>query len=107
MAPPNVANGNGHHLQRKDFAFPPFSFWLDGNPLTTFDETDPIRGWQAYRASVIAYAAMRFRATKLIEAPLWIAEEKDGQEDWLKGDHPLAELLERPNPDMEMADLLE
>lgn len=60
-----------------------------------------------YSTAWLPYACMRYRATKLIEAPLWIAEEQDGGEEWLEGDHPLADLLETPNPDMEMADLLE
>lgn len=60
-----------------------------------------------YGSAWLPYACMRYRATKLVEAPLWIAEEADGGEEWLEGDHALAELLERPNPDMEMSDLLE
>lgn len=71
----------------------------------TVDVTRPALDW--YGAAWLPYACMRYRATKLVEAPLWIAEEQDGGEEWLDGDHPLAELLETPNPDMEMADLLE
>jgi phage portal protein BeeE len=61
----------------------------------------------AYRLFTLAYACMQFRATKLAEAPLWIAEEDEDGEAMLEGEHPLSELLEQPNPDMEMADLLE
>jgi HK97 family phage portal protein len=83
------------------------NFWpTNGNGGTTLDYgVGGARSW--YRAAWLAYACMRYRATKLIEAPLWIREERDGTETWLEGDHPLAELLERPNPDMEMVDLLE
>lgn len=61
----------------------------------------------AFRLFALCYACMQFRATKLAEAPLWIAEESDDGEAMLKGEHELSELLEQPNPDMEMADLLE
>jgi HK97 family phage portal protein len=62
---------------------------------------------QAYRLAWLVYACMRYRATTLIEPPLWIYEERDGEEAPIAGDHPLAELLEQPNPDMEMQELLE
>jgi HK97 family phage portal protein len=65
-----------------------------------------IRGFNAYAVSALAYACMRFRANKLTEAPLWIAEETNDGESWVD-DHELSEVLEQPNPDMEMADLLE
>jgi HK97 family phage portal protein len=61
----------------------------------------------AFRLFALAYACMQFRATKLAEAPVWIAEESDDGEAMLEGEHPLSDLLEQPNPDMEMADLLE
>jgi len=61
----------------------------------------------AFKAFALAYACMQFRATKLAEAPIWIAEESDDGEAMLEGEHPLSELLEQPNPDMEMYDLLE
>jgi len=61
-------------------------------------------GW--YATSVLAHAAMRYRALKFAEAPLWVAEETDDGEEWLV-DHPLAGLLQYPNADEEMADLLE
>lgn len=105
------ANGNGKHspapLESKALVFAPgFTGFVptDANGGTT-DIRVAILDW--YRSSWLPYACMRYRATKLIEAPLWIAEEGDEGEEWHEGDHPLAELLERPNPDMEMADLLE
>ena len=69
-------------------------------------DDNAVRGLSAYAASSIAYACMRYRATKLVEAPLWVAEETKEGEQWLT-DHPLSKVLERPNADMEMADLLE
>lgn len=61
----------------------------------------------AYRLVWLVYACMRLRASKLMEAPLWVAEEAAGGEPWVRGDHPLARVLERPNEEMEMGDLLE
>lgn len=62
-------------------------------------------GW--YAASWLAYACMRYRATKLVEPPLWITEENEGDEAFLQGGHAIERLLQRPNPDMSMGDLLE
>lgn len=54
------------------------------------------------------YIATRWRAQKLAEAPLMVVEEDqdDGSEEWL-ADHDLAPLLEQPNPDFDMGDLIE
>src|SRR6476661_4697109 len=51
---------------------------------------------------------MTFRARKLGEAPLWITDEADGNESWLAGtvNHPLADLLEQPNPDQTLAQFI-
>ncbi len=101
-------NGNGKHETKSVpvVNYPPELFWdsaLNGPALTA----QSIRGFNAYAISALAYACMRYRSTKLIEAPLWVAEENaDGADSWVK-DSPLSELLERPNPDMEMSDLLE
>lgn len=101
-------NGNGKHETKSVpvVNYPPELFWdsaLNGPALTA----QSIRGFNAYAISALAYACMRYRSTKFIEAPLWVAEEnKDGADTWVK-DSPLSELLERPNPDMEMSDLLE
>lgn len=61
---------------------------------------------RAVTTSVLCHAAMRYRATKLAEAPLYVADLTAEGEPWLP-DHPLAELLQYPNEDQEMADLLE
>lgn len=63
-------------------------------------------GYRAYATSVLCHAAMRYRATKIAEAPLFVADETAEGEPWLP-DHPLATLLQYPNDDEEMADLLE
>lgn len=54
------------------------------------------------------YIATRWRAQKLGEAPLMVVEEdqEDGSEEWL-ADHELAEILEMPNPDFDMSELIE
>lgn len=101
-------SSNGKH-EAKALTLNPASFWLDGNPAyPTIDYNHPsIRGLSAYQLSALAYACMSYRATKLTEPALWITEEVDGEEQWLEGDHPLAEILEEPNPDMDMHELLE
>jgi HK97 family phage portal protein len=108
LAPPHI-NGNGHSpapaTEAKALVYSNF-YPIDATGGTTTDLGLGNRlDW--YALSWLAYACMRYRSTKLVEAPLWIAEEKDGADEWLQGDHPLAELLERPNADMEMSDLLE
>jgi HK97 family phage portal protein len=65
-----------------------------------------LRGFTAYAAYALAYACMQFRATKTAEARLWIATEGEDGDTWAT-DHELAELLEQPNPDMDMAELME
>ncbi len=84
--------------------YPPELFWgiADGK-----DPDQAIGARAAFRLFALCYACMQFRATKLSEPPVWIAEEGDDGEAMLEGEHPLSELLEQPNPDMEMADLLE
>lgn len=54
------------------------------------------------------YIATRWRAQKLAEAPMMVVEEdqETGTEEWL-ADHDLAPLLEQPNPDFDMGDLVE
>jgi phage portal protein BeeE len=61
----------------------------------------------AMAAYALCYACLRFRASKLIEPPLWIVDESDEGETWLKGEHELTTLLETPNPDMEMQEFLD
>ena len=63
-----------------------------------------LSGLATYAASSLCYIAMQFRATKLIEAPLWIVDEGEDGEEWLTGGHPLEQVLEQPNPDMTAAE---
>src|SRR5690606_21944090 len=60
----------------------------------------------AFAAAVYAYAAIVYRAEKVSEPPLMVVEEDDeGVEEWI-ADHPLADLLDEPSPDMDMGELL-
>lgn len=61
----------------------------------------------AMAAYALCYSCLRYRATKLVEPPVWIVDESDEGETWLKGEHELSGLLELPNPDMEMQELLD
>lgn len=110
LAPVPHTNGNGR-LQTKSFTLtmPGGDFFpVDGNGNTLDrDFLAVLGGGGAYATSVLCYAAMRYRAVKLAEAPLMVVQENDdGEQEWLK-DHPLAELLQYPNDDEEMADLIE
>lgn len=96
------------HLERKSIGiqYPPELFWQDATfkPMTG---ATPISKRRAFDAVALVFACMDYRATKLSEAPVWIAEEDEDGESFIDGEHPLSELLERPNPDMSMAELLE
>lgn len=70
-------------------------------------DADATTARRAMRAFSLCYACLRYRATKLTEAPLWIVDETDEGETWLKGEHELSMLLETPNPDMEMQEFLD
>lgn len=54
------------------------------------------------------YIATRWRAQKIAEAPLMVVEEDqdDGSEEWLP-EHDLAPILDEPNPDFDMTELVE
>jgi HK97 family phage portal protein len=71
-------------------------------------ETDRVTRDTAYAAAAYCYAAIRYRAKKVSEAPLMvIREDKDsGSEEWLP-DHELAPLLDQPSPDLDMGELLQ
>lgn len=83
----------------------PVEQFFDITPAQLADR--PIAARRAQQIYALAHACMHYRAAKLSEPPLWIYEEQDGEEVPIEGDHPLAEWLEQPNPDMGMADLLE
>jgi HK97 family phage portal protein len=68
--------------------------------------TDNTTAKNAMAVYSLCYACLRYRATKLAEAPVWVSEESDEGKKWIDGDHPLSNLLEMPNPDMAMAELV-
>lgn len=61
----------------------------------------------AYAAAAYCYAAVRYRSRKVAEAPLMVVKEdrRSGDYEWLDA-HPLAERLDDPSPDFDMAELL-
>lgn len=61
---------------------------------------------RAMIASVLCYAAITYRRDKLSEPPLMVVDETATGAPWVEN-HPLAPLLERPNLDQEMADVIE
>ncbi len=69
--------------------------------------SDAVTARTAMAAYALCYACLRYRATKLAEPPIWIVDESDQGEKWLKGEHPLSTVLETPNLDMEMQELLD
>jgi len=70
--------------------------WLGGQL-----DIDELTRWSAYAYSVYAYAAMNYRATKISEPPLWVAQETEDGEEWLRND-PLQAVLDYPSPDFDM-----
>jgi HK97 family phage portal protein len=94
-------------MERKGLVvLPGASFWLEGAHAD--GEADAvISAKRAYAAAVICYACIRYRVQKLVESPLYVwTEDENGDREWVKG-HPLGALLEEPNPDQDMVDLLE
>ncbi len=69
--------------------------------------SDAVTARTAMAAYALCYACLRYRATKLVQPPIWIVDESDQGETWLKTEHPLSVLLETPNLDMEMQELLD
>jgi SPP1 gp7 family putative phage head morphogenesis protein len=101
---------NGKPLESKShtLTLPTGDFFpIDGEGSTLDREfLEVLRGSHAYITSVLCHAAMRYRAIKVAEAPLMVADDTDDGLDWVEG-HELAELLQYPNDDEDMADLLE
>jgi HK97 family phage portal protein len=104
--PATNGNGNGHRPQAKTIptvTYPPELFWdMPGNPSS--DQTVSAR--RAFKIVSLVFACLTYRATKLTEPPVWIAEEGDDGERMIEGEHELSEILEQPNPDMDMAEFL-
>jgi HK97 family phage portal protein len=111
-SPVPSTNGNGKHADPAESKGLTITgpnvvaadFWpLSAAGATTLDlGILPVSGLGWYRAAWLIYACMSYRAEKISQAPLWITEETDGEESWIKGDHSLAGILKRPNPDMRM-----
>jgi HK97 family phage portal protein len=93
-------------LARKAVVYSPDLFWLAGSPSDYRTDDLSLHGQQAYIVAALAYICIRYRATKLREAPLMVVEETTAGESWLKN-HELNPLLARPNPDYGMARLVE
>lgn len=100
-------NGNGTHAKTATIPtviYPAELFWdMPGNRPAD-DKTVGARA--AFKLVSLVWACLTYRATKLIEPPVWIAEEGDDGETMIEGEHPLSELLEQPNPDMDMGEFL-
>lgn len=101
-------NGNG--AEQKAAGVPPIlgpgvaMFWdLTPGPATAQSN---LTARLAYKRDNLVWSCMQFRANKLTEPPLWIAEEGEDGEEWLTGAHPLEQILEEPNPDQDMAEFL-
>lgn len=115
---PTALNGNGKsapappELKQQPAAtvpIPQFPFWViddEGRVIREITDGGGDTGPGAYIASVLVHAAVSYRMQKLVEAPLMVVREDDSGESWVDG-HELDRILEQPNPDQEMEDLLE
>lgn len=105
-------NGNGKHAvapaeQKSIPQITPAYFWMDGNPDQRTWNPGDVSRWSAYTLASLAYICIRYRAAKMAEAPLMVVEQQqDGSEDWLPN-HALDALLDEPNADFGMPDMLE
>lgn len=80
-----------------------FVQWGDNQAVELASRRDP----EAAAVALYVFAAMRWRAEKLAEAGLTVAQvdSEDGSEEWLPN-HPMAGILEEPHPEFDMASLL-
>lgn len=114
VASPPSTNGNGKHAPdtkaitvagRPQFFSPDYKrfYYLNGTPSSDVDEV----GLQtAFAAAAYCYVAVHYRAKRVSEPPLYVAElNDDDSEEWLS-DHALAVLLDSPSPDFDMGELL-
>ena len=107
LAPPQVVTAKVQTPKIQTKGLPVLSY-----PLELFfnigqSGVDNATARTAMAAYALCYACLRYRATKLVEAPVWIVDESDEGETWLEGEHPLSVLLETPNADMEMQEFLD
>lgn len=115
VASPPSTNGNGKHApapaESKGVSLGAGFFSPNGRTFYSIggspsSDADTLSRYTAFAAAEYCFAAIHYRARKVAEAPLLVAEEDaDGNEDWRPG-HPLAEILRQPSPDYTMARLL-
>lgn len=77
--------------------------WLDGR---SGSDSRDVNAETAYSIAALAFICINYRAKKLAEAPVWVVNQTKDGEDWIEN-HPLDALLEEPNPDYGIADMLE
>lgn len=120
MNPPNmlqrishaIRSANGYAPEQKAaIGHPPalspqMMMFFDMMPPSASSEGSNLTRRLAYRHDNLAFACMQFRSVKLVEAPLWIVDETDDGEEWLKGEHELSAVLEQPNPDQDISEFL-
>lgn len=108
------SNGNGHEAKSGVTISPGLGFHSPDGMRTIIQlvgggnsEAERVSAQTAYAAAAYAFAAMRWRASCLRQAPLMVVEEDQdtGDEEWLPK-HPLADLLMEPSPDFDMGELL-
>jgi SPP1 gp7 family putative phage head morphogenesis protein len=77
-------------------------------PIDGYGATIDITDGTTLAFAAYWFIATRWRAQKLAEAPLMVVEEdqQDGTEEWL-ADHEIVPLLDMPNADFDMGDLIE
>ncbi len=90
------------HMQKSYTTFqlnPYFSFKTKWSQYTNAEALD------AYRRTVWLYSCLRLRADNISAVP-WIVEQRKGDEWEQTEDHELAELLDRPNRDMDLKSMI-
>mgnify|MGYP000415507140 FL=1 len=79
-------------------------WWLFARRDYEWDAETAIK--EGYNASAIVYAAVEKRAKLLASVP-WVAERKNREGEWEPAENsPLQRLLDRPNPEQSMYELV-
>lgn len=60
----------------------------------------------SFATSAYCYTAMGWRAQSVSSAPMMVVRETEDGDEW-QPDHPLAELLDSPRPDIDMGEMLQ
>jgi len=102
----NNGHSNGHGESKAVTILPRMQFWLNGAGQPVTSSPDLVAGTAAYTIAALAYICIKYRATKIREAPLMVVEETDAGEEWIP-DHELNPLLSRANPDYGSKRLIE